>query len=140
MLITCAHFSWAQADCRILFVYKATIVSHSVKIEKIGVPSTRLLVGYISADNDLAFQYSKPVGGEFSDTLISHLSSEFCGEIDNVIKNVFIGNKKQYTIRISSYRSERFTEALIPIESIKFVPIKKANGVHLIIDLGTIEL
>lgn len=130
----------AQACCKIFFTYKALLNDSLKKISKIGLPTTRLFVGYISKKNTTAFQIKDVKSNLINDTLISHLSSDFCREPDSIIKYAFKGKNKNYTILIFKKGEKIPVEKKILIKDIIFTP-RKLNTFNLIeIDLGEIKI
>src|SRR5688572_32300176 len=90
---------FAQADCVIFFKYRGVLTSDSIKIEKAAFPTTPFLIGYIEKKEERAFAIFDLGDSTFNVTLVSHLSSDFCRDQTDIIKNVF-KKRKEYIIKI----------------------------------------
>jgi hypothetical protein len=135
----------AQADCKILFRYIGSITSDSIKITKIGLPTTPFLIDYIHKNSQRAFSIYKLKDSIINDTLISHLSSDFCMESENIIDYVFKHPKRGYLLRIFENQigdpiKHKMQEILMPLDSIKFTSEFIGNRRCIIIDLGNIKI
>lgn len=145
LLILSCFYLQAQPDCIILFKYKAIITSDSIKIAKIGFPTTPFLIGYISKTKDGAFSMYEPKDSIVNQILASHLSSDFCMDYESIINNVFKKKREGYLIKIFETQSGnpkkyKPLEILIPLDSIKFTSEIIESHKGIIIDLGKIKI
>jgi len=134
---------FAQADCIIWFKYKGSILSDSLKIEKIGLPTTPFLCGYIKETDREAFDLLELKDSVINDTCYSHLSSDFCLEYNYMLNRVFRKDNKGYPIEIfcsntKDIAKRKMIELTLPIDKITFSPGNKESKLKIIIDLGRI--
>jgi hypothetical protein len=135
----------AQPDCIIIFKYVGNITSDSIKIDKIGLPTTPFLIGYINKNEERAFSIYKLKDSIVDKTKASHLSSHFCESNENIIDNVFKRSKNGYLIKVvtkknDNSKDQKTIEILIPLESIKFTTEMVDNKREIKIDLGKIKI
>jgi|SRR5688572_953465 len=127
---------FAQADCVIFFKYRGVLTSDSIKIEKAAFPTTPFLIGYTEKKEERAFAIFDLGDSTFNVTLVSHLSSDFCRDQTDIIKDVF-KKRKEYIIKI--YSKAKNFEIIIPTESIKFTSEIIDNEKEIVVDLGHIR-
>lgn len=141
-LLSCS-FVHAQADCIILFKYKAAIKSGSIKVTAVGLPTTPFLIGYIKQNEERAFVVTKTKNNKISQVLASHLSSDFCAERQVIIERVFKRPTDGYHIKLfegSTNNKQTVREVIIPIDAIKFSLEQIENREGIVVDLGEIKI
>jgi hypothetical protein len=145
LLILSSLHLLAQPDCIVFFKYVGSIKSDTVKIAKIGLPTTDFLGDYVTKEDRFAFFISKVKDSLINQVLISHMSSEFCMETDSIIKYFFKKKKIQYLVELfenqnSDSTKYRIVEILIPLDSIKFRSEIINGRKGIIVDLGRIKI
>lgn len=122
LLLIIPKLSFSQKDCIRGIIYKGEIKSEKYQIIKIKLPTTDYLSGYNrfeSEDGNRVFEIDLL---KFSYRLASHMSSEFCGESNDVI-NRFFKKVKFYPIKLY-YKNEagkmKKKNIKIPLDNIKF--------------------
>ena len=135
----------AQADCIIFFKYVGSISNPSIKIAKIGLPTTDFLDGFVNKKDEAAFMIFELNDSAINQILISHLSSEFCSGIENAIKNVFKKREKGYLIKVFEAKTNnsskyKIREILLPLSSIEFTTEIINGQKGIVINLGRIKL
>ena len=140
-IITACLFG--QSDCVIFFRYKGIIVSDSIKIQKIGLPTTPYIVGYEKKSGSKAFAIYNINDTSFNFEMASHLSSDFCGAQEDIVNFVF-KRIQEYPIKLFRFQKKPNTETklieiIIPIDSIRFTCENINDRKEIIIDLGHIK-
>jgi len=130
--------SYSQADCVIKFEYIGTIVSDSLNVEEVGLATTLFIVGYVEKKSDLSFYFSKVNDGKLLQVMVSHMSSYFCKEPSEIIRDVFKQNRANYPIIICQKGNKGKFEKNIPIDKIEFSYDKIEHKI--VINLGEIKI
>ena len=128
----------AQPDCRITFNYTGSIISDSIKIIKVGLPTTPFLAGFISKDEKRAFDVFDLKDSTINQSQGSHLASDFCSTENAIINDFFKLPKNGYIIKV--FDKIKWQEVLIPLASITF-SVEVINGKkEIVINLGNIKI
>lgn len=135
----------AQPDCVIPFKYKGIIISDSIKTSKVGLPTTPYLIGYEKKSDEKAFLIYELKDTIINEVLYSHLSSDFCRSLEDIITYFFKKTKNGYLIKIYTKQNKGSTksnpiEILISLESIKFTIETIDNRKGIVIDFGKIKI
>jgi hypothetical protein len=120
-LLTFSISGYGQSDCVIRFTYTWTTDSSKDNEIELGLPTTSFLGGYTIESDEESFHFVK-INPNHEVTLVSHMSSEFCGGYQHTIDKFFKGNKSSYLLKLrtNSKDKEQIREIKIPIDSINF--------------------
>ena len=137
-IVFCNFNLFAQPDCRITFIYKGTISSESIKIIKVGLPTTPFLAGFISKEEKRAFDIFDLKDSAINQSQGSHLASDFCSSENAIINNFFKQPKDGYIIKV--FDKIKWREVLIPLTSITFSVEVINREKKIVINLGNIKI
>jgi len=135
----------AQSDCVIKIKYTGALSNIPFQVQKVSLPTTAYLEGYVRKENRLA--YTAPIAietaltveaGHFTAATISGMSSHFCDTLPNVIRNVFKKTVNAYSVKFYGKREGEQIEKQIPIEKINFREAEFDGVKGLVIDLGVL--
>src|SRR4051812_40897330 len=90
----------AQPDCVLQLKYTGTIKGSPFKVQKIVLPNTPYLQGYVAINEREATFTHKINDSSFSVETITEMSSFYCGDIEAIIEGVFKKFRNQYFIRL----------------------------------------
>lgn len=124
---------YAQGDCMTPFIYSGKIRIKEFEIDKIYLPSTAFLSGAIKFNKFGGFKVIEPTSEDFHLQTSTNLSSDFCGEPQEIIDE-FFSKVKNYPIKITEKKKDRVgkhrtLEFEIPTKDITF----KLNEENIII-------
>lgn len=115
---------YAQGDCMTPFIYSGKIKVKEFEVGKIYLPSTRFLNGIVRFNELGGFKTVEPTSEEFYLKTSTNLSSEFCGEPQDIIDD-FFSQVKIFPVRITEKVKDydgkyRTLEFEIPAKDITF--------------------
>jgi hypothetical protein len=83
------------------------------------IPSTAVLRGYEKQETEFIRAWIKKGTDSFNITALSHLGSDFCAELKDIIERVFKGENKSWKIIVKD--GEMRKEKLVSINEIRFI-------------------
>jgi hypothetical protein len=118
----------AQRNCVVQFSYTGNVHLKSWKVGSILLPSTSYLTGQTKKDDPRSVVAANITDGYFKIDAGSHENAVFCAQLDSIIKHVFKGEHKTYSVTIVEQKTDHVGEyrqvtVEIPVEKIQFIAI-----------------
>ncbi|TXF77322.1 hypothetical protein [Chryseobacterium sp.] len=123
ILIFFSQIIYSQSDCIKSLKYSGEIKIKNFKVETILLPRTNFLKGYVKFDEIGGYIRVEPKSELFEKRSVTHLSSEFCKNSDEIIDG-FFKKVKNYPIRIIEKKKDHIGE----YKTLEFeIPTEKMN-------------